>query len=378
MSVIKKINKLYDELNKTHNNYIGIQYSQRIKYDNIVNKFSNIHMNNMADPFYPPKITATPNTNEFEREYIQKYGEWIGIDKKDVWGITTSSSSEGLLYGLVFAKNHFKNKRPYVIYSIVHYIIPRYCNLLELKVLTCDANEFDEINTESFHNLIKQNLEYIKKNGLIVVLTMGTTIKCGYDNLPEINKVLSKYNIETYIHLDGALGGLILPFLKDNSINYKKNKFNSISFSAHKMIGTPYSIGVFVTTNKERLKNNSVIISRNDSSLFCSRNGQAVLYMYLYFCDKNSFSNRKKDVEYCLNIKKYFMKKLDKNNIPYYQNPNNGLSIYCKIGTFPDEVIEKYHLLSDTEYTHIFIMVHITKKLVNQFIKDFIKYKNNK
>ena len=66
--IIRKINKLYDELNETHKNYIGIQYSQRVKYYNIVNKFSNIHMNNMADPFFPPKLI-----NNFRRLRHPKY-----------------------------------------------------------------------------------------------------------------------------------------------------------------------------------------------------------------------------------------------------------------------------------------------------------------
>ena len=375
---IKKVNNLYNKLNKTHQNYIGIQHSQRIKYDKIINKFSHIHLNNIADPFYPPKIPLDPNDYDLEREYIRTYGELIGIPKNKVWGVTTTSGSEGLLYAIVFGINYFKKQKknnPIVMYSKAHYIVHRYARMFNLEMIECKSNFYDEISSESIEEIIIKNKKKFDKEGIIIFLTIGTTIKAGIDDISSVCKILKKYNVNYYMHLDAALGGLILPYLDNNPINYKKNKFNSLTTTAHKMYGTPYPIGLFITLDKYRLTDSTEYTSKNDSTLFCSRNGQAVLYMYLYLCDKNSFKERRKEVLQCFSLVKYFEKKLSDHNIPYDRNPNNGLAILFNKNEVPEELKKKYFLVSDDIYTHVFVMIHLNKKIINNFIKDYLKYK---
>ena len=89
-------------------------------------------------------------------------------------------------------------------------------------------------------------------------------------------------------------------------------------------------------------------------------------------CSDNSFEDRKKEVEYCLILKDYFVKKLKEKKIIFEHNPNNGLSIYFKKENVDDVLINKYHLVSNEEYTHIYIMVHLTTELLDEFIYDYL------
>lgn len=379
MNNISIINNLYKNFKKKQSYYIGVQHSQKIKYSNIINKFNTIHINNIADPFFPPDVDIDPNTYFFERKCIETYGKWIGISPKNIWGICTNSGSESCLYGIIYANKYFNNTKPYVIIAKEsHYIFKRYCNLLKLNLILCDVNEYDEIDINAFKNIIINNKNLFIKNGLIIVLTMATTIKGGYDNLLEINKVMdSEYKNDYYLHLDACLGGLILPFLDNNPINYKKNKFNSISVSGHKMLGTPYPTGMFITTLNNKLHNTSNYTSNDDGALFCSRNGQSILYLYMYLCQKNSFNERKKDVMYCINLRNYFIKKLKKNNIPFFCNLQSNeyecLCVYFYRNTINKNLIDKYHIVYNDIYFHIYIMPHVKKSILNEFIKDYKK-----
>jgi histidine decarboxylase len=369
-----KLNKFYEKSLNNQKYYIGVQHSRRIKYNDILNKFNNLHLNNIGDPFTPPIHKLDINTYNIEKECIYKYSEWINMNKNDVWGVTTSNGSEACMYGIIYAKNYFKNLKPLIICTKKsHYIYTRFANIFNIDVLYCDINKYDEIDNNSLDILIQSKLEYIKLNGVIIILTSGTTIKCGYDDLITSYNIIKKYNSDKFwIHIDACLGGFILPFLENNPINYKLIKFNSISISPYKMLGFPYPLGMFITNKKYKLHNNSSYTSSDDGTIFCSRNGQSILYLYLYICNINSFNERKNDVEYCLKLKKYFINKLKKNKIQFYHNPNNGLSIYFNNGSINNKIINKYNLISDKDYVHVYIMVNITKNIIDELINDLL------
>ena len=46
--------EIYNNFIKNQYNYIGVQHSRKIKFNNILSKFNKIHLNNIADPFNPP------------------------------------------------------------------------------------------------------------------------------------------------------------------------------------------------------------------------------------------------------------------------------------------------------------------------------------
>ena len=292
--------------------------------------------------------------------------------EKETWGIATSCGSESNLYGIICAKKSFPDKIPIIICSDnVHWSIKNYASINNININFCSVDEYGQIKISSFEEVLLKNIEYIKENGVIIVLTMGTTVKCGYDNLSDIYKKISKYKIDYYIHLDACLGGFILPFLKNNPINHKINKFNSISVSAHNILGTPYPVSFFICDKKNKL--NLDDNTRNSGSLFSSRNGQAILYLYSYLCNKNSFDEITKYVNKCLYMKKYLIKKLNKYNIEYNTNPNNGLSVYLPRKNVNDPIIEKYHLYADDTLVRIFSMRSIKKEVIDELVHDLKK-----
>jgi hypothetical protein len=97
----------------------------------------------------------------------------------------------------------------------------------------------------------------------------------------------------------------------------------------------------------------------------------------MYLCQANSFNERKKDVYYCIKLRDYFINKLTENNIPFFcnlqLNEYECLCIYFYKNTINKKLIDKYHLVYNDIYFHIYIMPHVTKKILNEFIKDYKK-----
>ncbi len=53
-----------------------------------------------------------------------------------------------------------------------------------------------------------------------------------------------------YIHCDGALFGMMMPFLKDAPMVTFKKPIGSVSVSGHKFVGAPVPCGVVITRFK--------------------------------------------------------------------------------------------------------------------------------
>jgi histidine decarboxylase len=82
--------------------------------------------------------------------------------------------------------------------------------------------------------------------------TTSTTTGTATGSESEIDAAdVSASNLQYYIHVDGALFGLMLPFINEVDcaapvVSFKKN-IDSISVSGHKFIGAPVPCGVVVT-----------------------------------------------------------------------------------------------------------------------------------
>jgi histidine decarboxylase len=99
------------------------------------------------------------------------------------------------------------------------------------------------LNYEDFQNQLNPNYP------AIINLNIGTTVKGATDNLDKILEVLSARKIEEfYIHCDGALGGMLAPYLSPDSIDFQR-PINSLAISGHKFIGCPFPCGIVVTHN---------------------------------------------------------------------------------------------------------------------------------
>ncbi|KAG2658945.1 hypothetical protein PVAP13_1KG324405 [Panicum virgatum] len=99
-----------------------------------------------------------------------------------------------------------------------------------------------EIDCADFQRKILQN----RDKPAIINVNIGTTVKGAVDDLDLVIKTLeeSGFKDRFYIHCDGALFGLMIPFVKKAPKVTFKKPIGSVSVSGHKFVGCPMPCGV--------------------------------------------------------------------------------------------------------------------------------------
>jgi len=147
-----------------------------------------------------------------------------------------------------------------------------------------------QVSGEMDYDDLRARLQENKDLPAIISMNAGTTVKGAVDNLFEIKSILFDVGFtkdRVYIHCDGALAGMLLPFVdktagrRAGQLTFEEG-LDSISVSGHKMLGCPMPCGV-VITRKEHMKRFSSqveYLNSTDTTIMGSRNGQASLAMW--------------------------------------------------------------------------------------------------
>jgi len=173
-----------------------------------------------------------------------------------------------------------------------------------------------------------------------------------------------------YIHCDGALFAMMLPFLdQKNILTIDFNlPIDSISISGHKFLGTPMPCGIIITRKYLMKKINNPIEYLNsvDNTITGSRNGHSSLYIWNVIKNKG-VEGFKNDVKKTMENAKYIEKELQQRNISSYRNNLSSTIIFER----PNEhIVQKWQLAVIGDIAHIVVMPSVTKDKLNLFLKD--------
>lgn len=155
--------------------------------------------------------------------------------------------------------------------------------------------DYDELRTSLAANAARP---------AIINVNIGTTVKGAVDDLDRILDILRETGYTEdrfYIHCDGALFGLMIPFVKKAPLVTFRKPIGSISVSGHKFIGVPVPCGVVITRTRyvAALSQDVEYLNSRDATIMGSRNGHAPIYMW-YTLTRKGYEGMRKDVERCL------------------------------------------------------------------------------
>jgi len=351
----------------------------------------NLHINNVGDPFHPPVVPPVPNTFKEERYVINRVAKLWGAQEDNIWGYIGSSGSEGNFSGVRYGRDTLFNKFNLarksditMMYSdAAHFSLHRAADLLNIKRTLVNTDSVYQMDLADLERKLTENLEYYREHGLILVLTIGTVMTGSYDDVKGANKILKRLNIEkSYVHLDGALGGLILPFLDNFDLKLGQD-CDSISISGHKICGLPTSASIFITSqeNWNLLVEYTPYLSKKDGTLFGSRNGLVILHLYKAMFEMKLIGQK---VHEMIDLTERIHSALKSNGVPALK-VENGLAVYLEFNTeWLLPIKKKFKLLDNTKYIHFFVMEHhlnhpeICDNFVTSVTSAFSAYKNEK
>ncbi len=325
--------------------------------------------NDVGDP-WSQGMTIT--SRDFEQRVLCYFSKLFNMEASDTWGYLTSGGTRSNEQGLYLARERLQQYGEPVLYysSAAHYTIANTGRLLNITRKIIPELNNGEINYAVFAK------ELGPSRPAIVSLTCGTTFKGAIDDIERISKIVSEKNIEhVHYHLDAALFGGYLPFIKDANapqIDFSKHPYHSIAVSGHKFFGSPFPVGLFLlrkhcldTIEPEYVE----YIQSNITMLPCSRSSLNSLSFYwtLMTVDQEVFTE---EADVMLLDAKYLFYQLQEMSYPSYINPYSNIVYFrkpCK------EICDKWILASHHcpfygDLSHVVVMQHVERALLDEFL----------
>ena len=188
-----------------------------------------------------------------------------------------------------------------------------------------------------------------------------------------ILRILSNMKIPRerfYIHCDGALFALMLPFVQyAPQINFDK-PIDSIAVSGHKMLGCPMPCGVAITRRKhvEKVEQRIEYLNSVDTTIMGSRNGQAPLFMW-YSLKRKGMQGIKRDVQHCMDTATYLRDELKKAGILAQLNDLSSTVVMER--PVEETLVQQWQLACEEDIAHVVVMPNVTREKIDVFVSAF-------
>jgi histidine decarboxylase len=296
---------------------------------------------------------------------------WQCDDPSEYWGSIGASGTEGNLWGIYLGREALPNA--VLIHSAeAHYSIPKAARIQRIEAVSVACNQAGEIDLEAF----AAALCGLNGRPVIAALTCGTTMKGAHDDITGVIDKLDEAGIareKRYIHVDGALNAMVIPFLSEapNAIRPSfRHAIDSISTSGHKMIGTPMPCGALVArkTHVDRVATAIAYLRSNDTTLMGSRSGHAALAIWARFMGHGK-GGYAADASNCVEKAKALAERLRQSGVPVLLNPFSLTVVFPE----PSEaIVQTYQLACHRGEAHAIAMPNVTDALLSRFAGDYL------
>lgn len=374
MNAIEIANSLREteqRLRTAHASHLGYPYNLTARSP-IPGGMADLLINNLGDPYAGSHFAS--EVCDLERDavvWLQKL--WEADAAGETWGSVGASGTEGNLWGIYLGREALPSAL--LIHSDeAHYSIPKAARLLRIEAISVRCDASGAIDIDAFGDTLAR----IGDRPVIVALTCGTTIKGAHDDIAAAMECLDCYGIgpeRRFVHVDGALNAMVLPFLDRVPDGIKptfRHGIDSISTSGHKMIGTPMPCGVLIArqAHANRVASAIAYLRSNDTTLMGSRNGHAVVAVWARLLGHGR-SGYAADAHRCVALAESLAGQLSTAEVPVLCN-SHGMTV-----VFPEPseaIVKRYQLACYRGQAHAIVMPNVTDALIRTFLDDYLKW----
>jgi len=357
------------------NQKCSIGYPMNFSYDYtpLVKEYLNLFackFNNIG-PVDKPSV-YTSHTKDFDKKVIDFLASLWKFDLEHVWGYITANGTEGNTQALYIARQLYPTGILYFS-TETHYSIRKIAKLLCMTTVEIPSSEKGEMDYIAFEKGLLENLD----KPVIVCANIGTTMKGAIDDTREIYRIIRKHHKHNdyFLHADGALSGFLLPFFEKDL--FFKRYIHSIAISCHKFLGIPFPCGVILLDTKhcarmkQTIDNSAYVeyIDCNDCTISGSRSGHASIFINYAF-ETFGLKRFEADTAQCIENANYLVEKLNDIESVEMNAWRNNNSIIVILTRPKEEVVKKWQLACEKGVSHVVVMPHVTKKLIDEFVSD--------
>ena len=363
-SVIEEYKRKLEERTKTH---MGYPYNLDFDYGPLecLQKFM---INNLGDPFIESNYGV--HSREFEIGVLHWFARLWEIEVQDSWGYVTNCGTEGNLHGILVGRETLPDG---ILYSSVesHYSVFKAARMYRMDAVKINTLHSGEMDYDHFRELLLRNQD----KPAIVNVNIGTTVRGAVDDLDKVIDILQECGFNEdrfYIHCDGALFGMMIPFVKKAPMVSFKKPIGSVSVSGHKFVGAPVPCGVVMTRMKliRSVSSEVEYLNSRDATIMGSRNGHAPIYLW-YTLTLKGYEGISKDVEKCLRNAHLLRKMLHEAGIETMLNELSSTVVFER--PEEEEFIKKWQLACESDIAHVVVMPNISVPKLETFMAELIE-----
>ena len=322
--------------------------------------------NNVGDPFGHSRYQT--NTHETEREVVHAVADLMRLPVEDAWGYVTSGGTEGNMYGIYVGRELLRDPVAYFSQD-THYSVLKILHVLNIRNIMIRSQDNGEMDYDDLRESIRIN----RDAPALIVANIGTTMKGAVDNLDTIRGILDDLALpRSYIHADGALHGMILPFVDDPQPFGFDSGIDSIAISGHKMFGSPIPCGVVVTKKEYTAQIGRAIeyVGALDTTLLGSRNAITPMIIW-YALTKHGLDGWRDIVADMLDTAEYAVRQFNANGIPAWRGKNSPIVVFPRPSPY---VLFQWQLAPLGDIAHLITMPHVTRERVDEVIADCLEW----
>lgn len=357
----------YDNLLQSKSSsHFGYPYNLMFDFSELM-PFLKYSINNLGDPFVPSNYGV--HSRQFEVAVIDFFAKLWKMEPKSYWGYVTTSGTEGNLHGILLARECFPDGILYTSQE-THYSVFKAARYYRMECQSIPTLPMGEIDYDILAAAIRKNSD----KPVILNVNIGTTVKGAVDNLDRILRILKQEQIPRerfYIHCDGALFALMMPFIDfAPEVSFRK-PIDSIAVSGHKMLGCPMPCGVTLSRKEHvtRLEQHIDYLNSVDTTIMGSRNGQAALYLW-YSLRKKGLAGIKRDVVHCMETARYLRDKLT--SVGLTSSLNDLSSTVVLERPMDPAFIQRWQLACEEDIAHVVVMPNVTRYKIDKFVEELV------
>ncbi|XP_073352127.1 serine decarboxylase 1-like [Aegilops tauschii subsp. strangulata] len=286
------------------------RYPFNLDFDfSVLDQFQSFSINNLGGPFIESNYGV--HSRRFEVAVLDWFARLWNIQQDEYWGYITTGGTEGNLHGLLVGREIFRDG---IIYASCdsHYSVFKAARMYRVECVKIDTLVSGEMNCADFKSKLLMNAG----RPAIVNVNIGTTVKGAIDDLDNIIRTLEKcgFRDRFYIHCDGALAGLMMPFIK---------QVGGVDIRTKGDIRQTY-------WKREHLRPQVHVMSSTmwrGSTIMGSRNGHSPLFLW-YTLNKKGYKGIQKEVEKCMRNAHHLTSRLREKGVSAFLNDLSSTVVF--------------------------------------------------
>lgn len=332
-------------------------------------------MNQVGDP---SDVTSYDiSAKELEQSIIAFFTGLTRGDPGATYGYVTSGGTESTHYALAVLREA-QPLAPVYLSPAAHDSIARAAHWLRMPTVTIPTRPDDTMDPAALHAAVSAQTRRGAR-GAIVAATVGTTMTGAVDDIPALRHAAAVDSLPVHMHVDAALGGLVMPWTPAPLPWDFTDGADTISISS-KLIGLRQPAGIVLArAHLVPTWPTGSYIGGANSTMRCSRSAVAVIDMWLRL-RRLGYDGLRWRAHQSLTTARYAADQLAAAGLRA-DRPDHSITVSIPLPAGQAAarrfaaVAAKWHLPIERRpggaLTHLVAMPHVTRRQVDQLAADF-------